>query len=481
MESLGWRFFKPVLLLAVILIALCISTAVYLFHQQSMIANVLRENVASRSAAADLRVTLNSLIELERSQVDAITELHSQAAQYIQVIAARSNQEQEQLLAKEIAHGFDEYLRQWQLVNADEIAHGDGQLDRLIEPLRKRVLAPCREIERFNDDQIQAVTLRYQRTLTQLAWGMATTLLLGAIAGIIFGYFVSGLLSKSIQKLRIQIHDAAWKLAPKSTEIVVTSDQGFEGLHKALETLDEHIEGIVQQLHEREREVHRAEQLASLGKLAAGVGHELRNPLTAVKMLIQTGLEDDQTLNQADLKIIDTEVRRMERSLQTFLAFARIPKPERRQVNLNAQIQNTLALISGRAKKQQVQTLVEAVDGDIITSVDEGQIQQVLVNLAFNSLDAMPSGGHLTIRALKEPRGIRVEVIDDGKGFSEAERARLFEPFVSTKENGLGLGLVISRRIIEEHGGTLSAAHTPGGGATFVIQLPNNPPSHPKS
>jgi len=323
-------------------------------------------------------------------------------------------------------------------------------LDGLIGLLRERVLSPCREIEAFNDAQIQAVTSRYEQTLKQLAWGMGATLILGAISGIMFGYFVSGLLSQTIQKLRIQIDDAAGKLAPQSTEIVVTSDRGFEGLHKALESLDEHIEGVVKQLHQREREVHRAEQLASLGKLAAGVGHELRNPLTSVKMLVQTGLEDDQLLSKADLKIIEFEVRRMERSLQTFLAFARIPKPEPRRVNLKALIDDTFALISGRAKKQQVLLLVETVDGEITTPVDEGQFQQVLVNLAFNALDAMPRGGNLTVRTLREPHGIRVEVIDDGKGFSEEERQRLFEPFASTKENGLGLGLVISRRITEK-------------------------------
>lgn len=474
-------FFKPVLLLAVLLIAVCIFTAVYLFSQQSKIADVLRENVASRSAATDLRVTLNSLIELERKQIESVSELHDRAARQIPVIGSYADQSHEKELSRRIADGFAEYLQQWQLVTGGENGDGKVNLDGLIGLLRERVLSPCREIEAFNDAQIQAVTSRYEQTLKQLAWGMGATLILGAISGIMFGYFVSGLLSQTIQKLRIQIDDAAGKLAPQSTEIVVTSDRGFEGLHKALESLDEHIEGVVKQLHQREREVHRAEQLASLGKLAAGVGHELRNPLTSVKMLVQTGLEDDQLLSKADLKIIESEVRRMERSLQTFLAFARIPKPEPRRVNLKALIDDTFALISGRAKKQQVLLLVETVDGEITTPVDEGQFQQVLVNLAFNALDAMPRGGNLTVRTLREPHGIRVEVIDDGKGFSEEERQRLFEPFASTKENGLGLGLVISRRIIEEHGGTLTATHTAGGGATFVITLPENPMPLPAS
>lgn len=113
MGSFGWRFFKPVLLLAVLLIAVCIFTAVYLFSQQSKIADVLRENVASRSAATDLRVTLNSLIELERKQIESVSELHDRAARQIPVIGSYADQSHEKELSRRIADGFAEYLQQW--------------------------------------------------------------------------------------------------------------------------------------------------------------------------------------------------------------------------------------------------------------------------------------------------------------------------------------------------------------------------------
>ena len=106
-------FFKPVLLLAVLLIAVCIFTAVYLFSQQSKIADVLRENVASRSAATDLRVTLNSLIELERKQIESVSELHDRAARQIPVIESYADQSHEKVLSRRIADGFAEYLQQW--------------------------------------------------------------------------------------------------------------------------------------------------------------------------------------------------------------------------------------------------------------------------------------------------------------------------------------------------------------------------------
>jgi signal transduction histidine kinase len=114
----------------------------------------------------------------------------------------------------------------------------------------------------------------------------------------------------------------------------------------------------------------------------------------------------------------------------------------------------------------------ETLNGDIEFVVDKAQLQQVLVNLAINALDAMPNGGSLTIRTQLVSDGVRIDVVDNGVGFSDEALANLFQAFSSSKEMGVGLGLVICRRIIEEHGGAISAEHTPGGGATFTIWLP---------
>jgi two-component system, NtrC family, sensor histidine kinase HydH len=472
MKIIGIRYLYPVLAAGLLLTALTVYTAVGLLFEQARITSVLRENVSSRAAAADFRGTLNTLVALELHQVESVSELHSKALTQISTIQRFADHSEELRLVQKIVDGFAAYLNMWENAVATPEPERKENQALAIKFLQTSVLLPVREIEGYNDKQIETVTSAHERVLSQLAWGVASVSLLGGIAGVLFGYTVARLLTRSIHKLRIQIHDAAGKLSPETPDVLVQENEGFSGLHEALEDLDERIVATIRQLHDRETQMVRSEQLASLGKLAAGVGHELRNPLTSVKMLVQTGLEEDGILSRSDLKIIEAEVRRMERSLQTFLAFARLPKPERKRVELNDVLECTLDLIGGRAKRQHVVISTETINGDIEFVVDKAQLQQVLVNLAINALDAMPNGGSLTIRTQLVSDGVRIDVVDNGVGFSDEALANLFQAFSSSKEMGVGLGLVICRRIIEEHGGAISAEHTPGGGATFTIWLP---------
>lgn len=472
MKIIGVRYLYPVLVAGILLTGLTVYTAVGLLFEQARITRVLRENVSSRAAAADFRGTLNTLVALETNQVEGGSELHSKALMQISAIQKFADHAEEQRLVQIIVDGFAQYLSLWEKATSTSEAVKSEELVSTIKFLQTNVLLPVREIEAYNDQQIETVTSAHERVLSQLAWGVATVSILGGIAGLMFGYTVARLLTRSIHKLRIQIHDVAGKLSPETPEVMVQQNEGFSGLHEALEDLDERIVAIIGQLHHRETQMVRSEQLASLGKLAAGVGHELRNPLTSVKMLVQTGLEEDGILSRSDLKIIESEVRRMERSLQTFLAFARLPKPERRLVELNDVLDCTLDLIGGRAKRQRVMVTVDTLNGDIEFVVDKAQLQQVLVNLAINALDAMPNGGSLALRTQLAGGGVRIDVIDNGVGFSDEALANLFQAFSSSKDTGVGLGLVICRRIIEEHNGAISAQHTPGGGATFTLWLP---------
>jgi PAS domain S-box-containing protein len=229
------------------------------------------------------------------------------------------------------------------------------------------------------------------------------------------------------------------------------------------------------ELQEREREILRAEQMATVAQMATGVAHEIRNPLTSIKMLVQAAGEGAAAggLEPQDLDIIEGEIRRMERSLKSFLDYARPPKLERREIDLRASIQRAFVLIESRASQQQVELTTELSDHPVTVSADPDQIQQLLLNLILNALDAMPGGGTVSVQ-IDDPKDgmLQLRVLDRGPGISPDVAARLFQPFVTSKEAGVGLGLVISRRIAEDHGGSLTAHNHREGGACFVLQLP---------
>jgi two-component system sensor histidine kinase HydH len=178
-------------------------------------------------------------------------------------------------------------------------------------------------------------------------------------------------------------------------------------------------------------------------------------------------------LPSESLQIIEQEIRRMERCLKTFLDFARPPKLSRQATDLAQVVERSYSLLRGRAAKQHVELEFAPPAGKVMADVDADQIHQLLVNLSLNALDAMPAGGRLRVE-LDNPQNGQVElrVLDSGPGISPQVMPRLFEPFASDKETGLGLGLVVSRRIAEEHGGSLTVQNQPQGGAAFTLRLP---------
>ena len=162
-------------------------------------------------------------------------------------------------------------------------------------------------------------------------------------------------LRQSIYHLSVRVQDAADKLGQDLPAVALKEDGDLGHLHQQLQAVIHEIEQVVKKLQQREREVLRAEQLAAVGQLAAGIAHEIRNPLTSIKLLVQTNREEEgDVVPPEDLDIIEMEVRRMERTLQTFLDFARPPRLERRRIDAAEPVERTLELVGVRADKQGV-------------------------------------------------------------------------------------------------------------------------------
>lgn len=225
----------------------------------------------------------------------------------------------------------------------------------------------------------------------------------------------------------------------------------------------------------------RQEKLASLGVLAAGVAHEIRNPLTAIKaaLYIQQKKFPPDSPEAADAKIVDQEILRLERIVNDFLLFARPGDSKLSPMTADSPMRKVQALLAPQFIKDDIQlTLSDPVP--LTLNADEEQIEQVLLNLVRNSADAIGQHGEIKLRARpahrrlagKDTAVVILEVEDNGKGIPPEVQKRLFDPFFTTKETGTGLGLSIAARIVQSHGGQLEYQTAPGHGTTFGIVLP---------
>jgi signal transduction histidine kinase len=182
-------------------------------------------------------------------------------------------------------------------------------------------------------------------------------------------------------------------------------------------------------------------------------------------------------LEGEDLRVVHAEVERLERKVQNLLDYARPVRLERGRCDLKPLVGRALDLVRTRARQQNVRLACELSDRPAEADVDPDQFTGVLVNLFLNALDAMPHGGTLDVTLARDgAAGVTLTVADTGRGIDPAVADRLFTPFASTKPTGTGLGLSVCRRVVAEHGGTLTGGNRPGGGACFTVTLPG--PNH---
>ena len=239
------------------------------------------------------------------------------------------------------------------------------------------------------------------------------------------------------------------------------------------------------ELGESRARAARHEKLASLGTLAAGVAHEIRNPLTAINVRLHS-LKKNLTENsseQEDALVIGHEIQRLERIVQEFLQFARPAEPKLLTVSADSLLAKVQSLFGPQLEKNSIRLTVESVP-DVWVRVDPHQIQQVLINLIQNAAESMERDGAITLRVRRDAARLTgrtrpvviVEVSDTGKGIPPEVQKRMFDPFFTTKEEGTGLGLAIASRIVETHSGTLSCRSEVNRGTTFTIVLPQTKP-----
>jgi len=223
-------------------------------------------------------------------------------------------------------------------------------------------------------------------------------------------------------------------------------------------------------------QLHHADRLATVGELAAGVAHEINEPLGSILGFAQLASKYRDIPDQVKMdieKIISASLHARE-IVKKMMVFSRQVSPEKKEINLNQVVEDSLYFLKSRCIKEGIELQLSLEQGLPAIIADPVQINQVLVNIVVNAMQAMPGGGKLIIRTGLSDIGIKLSIMDTGLGMNENVLQQIFNPFFTTKgvDKGLGLGLSVVDGIIKSHGGKIGVRSKPGKGSEFVIKLP---------
>jgi two-component system NtrC family sensor kinase len=302
----------------------------------------------------------------------------------------------------------------------------------------------------------------------------------GMLIAIAMGYLLSQRILKPVQHLidvsrRVSAGDLSPKIGAISSSEIGVLQKTFQEMLSSLRERDR------SQRAESELKLLQSEKQASVGRLAAGVAHEINNPLTGVLTFTHMLLRRDDINNEIreDLQTIADATERVRRIVKGLLDFSRQTKIEPEPIEINTLIEQTIPLVANQALVKGVIFCFEEGKDIPLRTLDRSQVQSVLLNIILNAIDATDKGGHINIytRLATTPgqgKAIEVEISDTGCGIPAEHLDKLFDPFFTTKEvgKGTGLGLSVSQGIIERHGGTIRVRSTVGEGSVFTISFP---------
>lgn len=337
----------------------------------------------------------------------------------------------------------------------------DRDLLRLISSFTKQ----SDEI-RNRGDRVRAELSANEQRATKAALGLGGV---GVLAAILAGVFMLRTL-RPLHVLRQHARQIAGGDYARRTQVRSQDEIG---------DLAREFDAMAHAIEERERRLIRSERLATVGRMAAQITHEIRNPLASIGLYVEL-LGDE--LRRADdeprrlAAAIGNEVDRLSEITETYLRFVRLPRPKLEREDLGGIV--TAVLEFARAELSlggiALELSVEAGLPDV--AADENQIRQALLNLVRNAREAMPSGGRLRVELGANADGhVRLAIADTGPGIAPEHLAKVFDPFFSTKDKGTGLGLALVQQIVSEHGGRIDVHSPAGGGTTFVLTFPALP------
>lgn len=481
-QRLLLRVTLPLVAAGMLLLAIGGYSAWRVHTLHSRAVAILNDNVANIRAADEVVNETQRLCFLVRQGAATFearyakraTELLGEMEPLTNRLAHLANSNDERQLADRVERG-----RRASLIALNNLEHDRmystvaASLESIAEELiPDRIMTPAADYIAINEEQIQRSSAYVERTSGQLITGLLLLGVTGAIAGAMTGYGTARVIGQRLLKLSFPLRDVAGQLDQAGGAIMLSMDPQVDDLEAVLQQVAERVSEVVKQLQQSERDALRSEQLAALGQLAAGLSHELRNPLMAIISIL--GESDHAAdLDDRDIAVLREEAVRLDGLVQSLLDFARPNNPRTRPVNLGPLLAGVVHSVSARAKQRGVALINERIPTSAAAVADQGHIRQIVMNLLFNAIDATPKGGIIEVGARMSGSSVDVTIRDEGVGVPSDLGDKIFEPFVSKKETGIGLGLSVSRRLAELNGGTLAASSSDQG-AIFTLTLPSS-------
>ena len=443
------RLILPTLVVSLLLMCLGGLSAWYLHQSQRESYRLLTHNITRVQAAEEVmligaqkQVALDQfLLTGERQFLEPMVRLRKDARLWIDRADELAIDDRDRALVSSLSAGHEHLAEAIDNLIAEPPTESGrpAAVAEVNSILRRQILEPAREYEKYHRERLRQSTERNQTLSNRMGLFLILFGISGALAGVLAGFAVA----RAAQR----------------------------------------------RLLETQRAMARSEQLAALGRIAAALAHELRNPLTSLRIIAQSATTNNShvSLDREEFEILEQEIERLDDSINTFLDYARPPRPEKRSCILQSLLRQTYLLVERRAAQTGVEFHTELPPEPIEFDADPAQIKQVLLNILINALEASPTGGVVTVRGKvvsaanvaeanrHVSRGdnlLEIEIADSGSGLPEGLGKQIFDAFISTKETGTGLGLAICKRIIEEHGGEIDAHNAPEGGAVFALYLP---------
>jgi signal transduction histidine kinase len=295
-------------------------------------------------------------------------------------------------------------------------------------------------------------------------------------SAIIFVGVMLGLwIAKKIIKPILVLHKGVKRVGEGEVgvEIPLVGEGEIKELALSFNKMSKKLKELIDTIKSAQEHLIRTEKLYAVGEFSAGVAHEIKNPLTSIKMIMQTVKQKRQILTDRDIEVIEEEINRIDRIVKEFLAFARPEKAEKTDVNINKLLDEVITVTKPKIEQSKIQLVHRFTSPLPMIKGNHDALKQVFLNIVLNSIQAMDGvGGMLTIESSADEGAISIIVKDTGIGIPKENLSKIFNPFFTTKRDGTGMGLAIAYNIINDHSGKIEVNSSLGNGTTVKVVLP---------